>query len=265
MVDARTYSKRSLYGQIAHGIGHEIVTGAIPAGTALPKEEIACAQMQVSRTAYREALKVLSAKNLVHSRPKTGTVVKPRASWNMLDPDVLAWQFEAGPSYRVARSLYELRMMVEPESSALAATRATEAQKTSINKAFDEMKRAAPGSIEHVKADVAFHQAILIASGNELLLTLGSLIETGLAKGFQLTNYDPEYEAIALQQHGHVAQAISVGDANSARAEMRKIIIAAWAEMKQTVDTTGALESSVEADDDAYLRAAEEELHTNLK
>lgn len=263
MADDRTYSKRSLYGQIAHEIGLEIVAGEIPAGTALPKEEIACAQMRVSRTAYREALKVLSAKNLVSSRPKTGTVVRARSAWNMLDPDVLAWQFEAGPSYRVARSLYELRMMVEPESASLAAMRATDVQKTSINAAFAKMKHAAPGSTAHVKADVAFHQAILDASGNELLLTLGSLIETGLAKGFQITNSDPEYEEIALQQHEILARAITSGDANSARAEMRKIIVAAWAEMKQTIDTTGAEDSSADTDDDTNLRAAEERLHAN--
>lgn len=261
MADERTYSKRSLYGQIAHEIGLEIVTGVIPAGTALPKEEVACAKMRVSRTAYREALKVLSAKNLVYSRPKTGTVVKARASWNMLDPDILAWQFETGPSYQFARSLYELRIMVEPESAALAAERATEPQKLAIKNAFADMMRAAPGSAAHVAADVAFHQAILFASRNELLPTLGSLIETGLAKGFQLTNFDPEYKSIALGQHGNVAQAIAEGDATAARREMREIIVAAWEEMKHTIETSGDSEDANVKFDDKYLLAPKEEAH----
>lgn len=258
MAAGRTYSKRSLHGQIAHEIGLEIVAGVLPAGTALPKEEIACARLGVSRTAYREALKVLSAKNLVHSRPKTGTVVKSRSSWSMLDPDLLAWHFEAGPSFEFARSLYELRMMVEPEGAALAALHATDQQKSSVELAFVEMSSAAQGSRAHVNADVAFHQAILVASGNELLMTLGSLIETGLAKGFQLTNFDADYEAEALEQHGKVKDAILKGDPVSARSEMRTIIASAWKEMK---DRIGDRDTSAEMRETAQyilLRAGNE-------
>ena len=52
----------------------------------------------MSRTVVREAIKVLAAKGLVESRPKVGTFVRPRRDWNLLDPDVLAWQIEAGPT-----------------------------------------------------------------------------------------------------------------------------------------------------------------------
>lgn len=53
----------------------------------------------------REAIKVLAAKGLVESRPKTGTRVRPRQAWNLLDPDVLAWQQEGTPSESFLRKL----------------------------------------------------------------------------------------------------------------------------------------------------------------
>ena len=77
----------------------------------------------MSRSAYREAVQVLSAKGLVESRPKTGTRVLPRNRWNLLDPDVLAWAFSGEPDIHFVRSLFELRAIVEPAAARLAAER----------------------------------------------------------------------------------------------------------------------------------------------
>ena len=76
--NSRTFSRRSLHGQVAHEIGQRIVAGDLPPGCMLPTEEAASAELKVSRTAYREAMKVLSAKGLVESRPKIGTRVRGR-------------------------------------------------------------------------------------------------------------------------------------------------------------------------------------------
>src|SRR3546814_6993652 len=77
---------------------------------------------------YREAVRILAAKGLVESRPKTGTRVSPQAKWHLLDPDVLSWIFEFEPGDDLLASLFELRKIVEPEAAALAAQRRTEAQ-----------------------------------------------------------------------------------------------------------------------------------------
>src|SRR5258707_1526950 len=77
----------SLHGRIVHAIGRRIVSGDLRPGDLLPSEP----ELGASRTVVREVVKVLSAKGLVESRPKTGTRVRPRETWNLLDPDVLAW------------------------------------------------------------------------------------------------------------------------------------------------------------------------------
>src|SRR5579871_5277797 len=90
---SRTFSRRSLHGQVAHDIGRRILGGLVKPGELLPSETELSQRLGVSRTALREAIKVLAGKGLIESRPKTGTRVRPRESWNFLDPDVLTWAF----------------------------------------------------------------------------------------------------------------------------------------------------------------------------
>ena len=75
----------------------------------------------VSRTALREAYSVLTAKAMIVARPKIGTRVRPKADWNMLDPEVLSWHLQSTPTENFVAELFVLRQMVEPEAAALAA------------------------------------------------------------------------------------------------------------------------------------------------
>ncbi|HEY0198769.1 MAG TPA: GntR family transcriptional regulator, partial [Rhodanobacter sp.] len=79
---------RNLHGHVVHELGQRIVGGELRPGELLPREETLAEQMEVSRTALREAMKVLSAKGLVESRPKVGTRVRDPRFWHQLDADV---------------------------------------------------------------------------------------------------------------------------------------------------------------------------------
>ena len=91
---SRQYPQRNLHGRIVHTLGRRILRGEINPGDALEAGSV----MAASRTALREAIRVLAAKGLVVARPKIGTRVTPRESWNLLDPDVMAWQHGAAPA-----------------------------------------------------------------------------------------------------------------------------------------------------------------------
>src|ERR1700678_3991158 len=84
--------KRSLREQVVERIGGDIVQGRLAPGEALPNEEELLASYSVSRTVLREALNVLSGKGLLDARPRRGTVVRPRADWSQLDPEILGWR-----------------------------------------------------------------------------------------------------------------------------------------------------------------------------
>ena len=88
---ARTYPRRGLHGELVHDVGVRILRGELEPGDSLADEW----DDEVSRTVVREAVKVLAAKGLIVSRPKTGTQVRDRRYWHLLDPDVLAWRLGA--------------------------------------------------------------------------------------------------------------------------------------------------------------------------
>ena len=119
----RTYPRRGLHGELVHDIGVRILGGELKPGDSVVAERD---DQDVSRTVVREAVKVLAAKGLIASRPKTGTQVRERRYWHMLDPDVLAWRLEAEPGDDFYMTVFETRRLIEPAVAALAATRASE-------------------------------------------------------------------------------------------------------------------------------------------
>src|SRR6266511_2077717 len=141
MTKSRTYPRRGLHGAVVHEIGVRILRGELKPGDALPDNGLVD-EPAVSRTVVREAVKVLAAKRLVESKPKTGTRVRPRRDWNLLDPDVLAWQLEAGLDRRFLEDALELRRLIEPQAARLAAERATEDQVAVLALAHEQMEAA---------------------------------------------------------------------------------------------------------------------------
>lgn len=218
------YSKRSLHGQVAHDLGGRILRGELAPGAVLPNEAQFSASLSVSRTALREAIKVLAAKGLVESRPKTGTRVRPRADWNLLDPDVLAWQFAAGPVTRFIKDLFELRQMIEPEAAAMAARRAGPAEVGRIEQAYRGMEEAGNNSELWIDPDLRFHQAIIRATGNELLWPLGAIIETALATSFRLSSAHWDGPIHSLPLHRAILEAIRARDPEAAHAAMQRLL-----------------------------------------
>ena len=130
---------RRLHGAIAHKLGTAILSGEYLPGDTLSGEVAFSEALDVSRSAYREAVQVLMAKGLVESRPKTGTRVLPRSRWNLLDPDVLAWAFAGEPDIDFVRGLFELRAIVEPAAAALAAERRDRADMKTMKDALAAM------------------------------------------------------------------------------------------------------------------------------
>jgi DNA-binding FadR family transcriptional regulator len=105
---------RNLHGHVTQELGVRIVSGALRPGDALPREEVLAEQMAVSRTALREAMRVLSAKGLVEARPKVGTRVREERYWQQLDADVLAWRCASMPTADFVQKLAEMREIFEP-------------------------------------------------------------------------------------------------------------------------------------------------------
>lgn len=214
----RTYSSRSLHGRVVHELGRRIVSGQLRENEILPNEAELGTEFEVSRTALREGIKVLTAKGLLVSRTRTGTRVRPRLEWNMLDPDIMAWRMESSKGGNFQQDLIEFRRATEPMAASLAAVRATDAQLAGMTKELERMAAAAPDVLAMVDPDMRFHRAILEASGNELLASLSSAMETTLATSVPAC--EPEKMFDAVRAHRVVLDAICARDSVAASEAM---------------------------------------------
>ncbi|WP_455775713.1 FadR/GntR family transcriptional regulator, partial [Burkholderia stabilis] len=167
--------QRDLHGQTAFRLATAILRGDYPPESLLPREPDLMEMYGVSRTVMREALRTLTSKGLVESRPKVGTRVRPRDAWNLLDADLLDWYARVAPPLAFALKLQEMREMIEPYAAALAARTHTPEAFDAIDDAARAMA-AARNVDEWVRADLRFHLSVLAAGGNELLVPLGALI-----------------------------------------------------------------------------------------
>ncbi len=212
------------HGAIARRLGTAIVTGEYKPGQVLETEIAFSEQLQVSRSAYREALRTLAAKGLVESRTKTGTTVCARSRWNLLDPDVLSWVFENEPSPDLVRNLFELRMIVEPEVAALAAERRDATQVTRMRQALQRMEQHGLETQEGRDADIEFHEQVLEAASNPLLAQLS----TGITAAVRWTTiFKARRSALPrdpMGDHWAVFDAIAAGGPDAARAAMRTLV-----------------------------------------
>jgi DNA-binding FadR family transcriptional regulator len=218
------YPRGGLHGQIVHDIGRQILSGEILPGQVVPLHS----SLPASRTVLREAIKVLAAKGLVESRPKTGTRVRPRPSWNLLDPDVLAWQQEGASPALFLRKLTEVRHIVEPAAAELAGERATARELAGIEEAYRHMEAAlAGGEVDYEAfdlADMRFHRAILQACHNDLLERMSGVVFGALLFSFRATSRLPGSARASLPKHRAILDAIRAGDAERAAQAMRRLV-----------------------------------------
>lgn len=229
-----TYTGRKLHGQVVHELGRRVVSNTYPANALLPNEEQLCQELQVSRTALREAVKVLAAKGLLEPRPRIGTRVRPREQWNLLDPDILAWRCATGADAEFLRHLTELREIIEPAAASLAAGSRTTEQLAAIATALQDM-RDAQVITQWVEADLAFHTAVLRATNNPLLMPLAAIIGSALESLLSVTARSSSDFRRALPDHKKVFEAIESGDAQSALHRMASLLADTRSLMKQAV------------------------------
>jgi DNA-binding FadR family transcriptional regulator len=238
----RKAAGRNLHEKIANTLGLAIVGGEHPEGSLLPTEIELCARLSVSRSALREAFKLLGAKRLIQSRQKVGTTVRPRTEWNMLDPDVLAWSLSAAPTDAFFSGLFEVRQIVEPAAAALSAERRSEQALQLIAEAMADMERFQTGDVARLtEADLRFHQGILDATGNAFLADLGAVIENALRGSFQLSWQNGRSRPdLALRQHQRVLDAIRARDPEAARDAMTVLLGGAIADVRLSLSRRAA-------------------------
>lgn len=223
------YHLRGVQGALINRLGQRIVAGTYASDTALPAEAVLMAEFGASRTSLREAIKVLSAKGLLESRQRIGTVVRPRRLWNVFDTDVITWHHLEGKSDKIFKDLVELRQLIEPGAARLAASRATLADLERIERAAKAMAASVGDPAKYCEADVEFHFAVVAASDNLLFTSFANVVGDFLRLSFEvqqnaLNDSDNRIEDDAAH-HMRVYQAICDGDGEAAAQAMARVVM----------------------------------------
>jgi DNA-binding FadR family transcriptional regulator len=214
-----TIARESLHNKVVRHLALRIIAGNF---STLPNEADLGKELHVSRSILRESIKVLAAKGLIDVGP-TGTHVRPRENWNLLDPTLLGWISEHGNDDDFFGNLCEFRIAFEPKVAELAARRSTADDLARIQTALEEML-ASTDRATYNAADLRFHEAILMACHNELLFQVGSFTRIFLRMSFTFTSGTRGDFSASLPLHKKVFLAICDRDANAAKRHMEEII-----------------------------------------
>ncbi len=199
---------KNVHGSTLDLLGEQIVAGRYPPGASIPPEAALCEEMGVSRTVIREVVKSLSAKGLVVTGPKLGTRVRESEQWNWFDADVVVWHSKAGLTREFLLELQELRRVVEPAGVRLAAERATPRDIDELEQAYAGMKEAVENGGDYVRHDLRFHQGLLRACHNRMLVQMGKALGALLRTSFVISTAQPDRAAKSLPLHRAVLDAV---------------------------------------------------------
>lgn len=217
---------RSHTAMVTRQLGLDIVAGHYAEGSILPGDAELMDTFGVSRTVLREAMKTLAGKGLIKAKARIGTRVCSRDDWNLFDPDVLIWHAENGLNADFFIWLGEMRLALEPEAAALAATRRSPEQLEALHGHVDKMGSKAYSPKDFVAADLAFHLGVAGAAGNPFLRSISTLIEVALVSSLTISSPADDQDQLAesVVAHRAIADAIGAQDADAARAAMRVVI-----------------------------------------
>ncbi len=224
---------KNVHGNTVDFLGEAIVAGRYAVGASIAPEPILCEELGVSRTVVRESVKSLVAKGLIHTGPKVGTRVLPSDQWNWFDADVIAWQAKAGLTPEFIRDLQDLRRVVEPAAVKMAALRATASDIDALEDAFAGMKRAVTHGGDYVTHDLRFHQGLLQASNNRMLVQMSKALGALLRTSFELSTTKKDGPRNSLAMHRAVLDAVIARNPAKAERAINGLIDGAHADIEQ--------------------------------
>ena len=225
---------RGVVGGIVEELSNEIRTGRLKPGERLPSEKGLGERFGAGRSSVREALNILSGQGLVQVQAGRGSFVA-----NFTEPEIEPllpfWERHHDVPFT---SVLEVRMAIEPQVAALAATRADEEQLEELRSTLDQLEEAiAADSLSgRVFADIAFHDRLFLAAANPLHRSIYRGIEPLLFDVRRVGLRSVERSRKVLSKHTEIYLAVRGRDPDRASA-------ATWAHLLEF-----ASDSNVEFD-----------------
>ncbi|WP_345217119.1 FadR/GntR family transcriptional regulator [Georgenia halophila] len=218
---------------MADTLGRRVAGGELPAGSVVNLAGLE-REFGVSRTVAREAMRLLESLGMLEARRRVGLIVADVAHWDVLSPKVIEWRL-AGPGRDAQlRSLLDLRVAVEPTAARSAAVHATAEQRRQLMDLAHRLRSLGEQGLgqtdEYLRTDVAFHQLMLRASGNEMLSALDQVVESVMVGRTRLGLSPAIPVAEVLDHHETTARAIEESMPEAAEVYSRLLVARVRAE-----------------------------------
>lgn len=211
----------NLHSELVDMLGLRIVRGDYPPGTRIDVDSLE-PEFGVSKTAIREALRVIREKGLIDSWPRRGTIVNARDAWKLLDGDVIRWRRSARrDDDRLLAELSQLRDVIEPAAARLAAQYREPADIEALRRSFAEFATAGQDVERLAAADHDFHIHLLRATHNELMMRLDVVIVHALNARNRIQHHPGADWLDPVPDHRRVLDAVEAGDPVAAEAAMK--------------------------------------------
>ncbi len=198
-------------------LASRIDSGLYPPGEKIPSSAQLCEEFGVSRTVIREAVTSLKVGGRVITRQGDGVYVTGK------DTKTLNFEISRIDDIRSAMQILELRLGVEMQSVALAATRRTPEALAEIARAYDHLESLQSDDAEiEAQADFEFHLAIAKATRNPhfprvLQAVMGEISFDLVLKHRQSARTYQTYLKKINKEHAVILAAITQGDAKAAK------------------------------------------------
>jgi GntR family transcriptional regulator, galactonate operon transcriptional repressor len=197
----------------------------------VPSEQEISAEFGVSRAVAREALKILSALDMVDIAQGRRVTLRPKAEWNYLSPLVIEW-LPPAQVRKLLRELHEARLIFEPAIAAQAAQSLTEADLVRLHELVEAMPTSENDPDRYLELDLEFHMTICRATRNRILARFMFSARSWLTASRRITNRAPQALPHATKRHRLIYEALAARDPKRAETVMREHL------MKNTVFAT---------------------------
>lgn len=227
--------KGALSEQVAEQIIDLIATRRLNVGDQLPPLIELTERLEVSRTAVREAIKLLDAWGIVTVKHGVGTFVAGLPEGALTIP----LRVSAERSGHTAWNLHQVRMVLEPGIAALAAENARPQHIQEMEDAIRKMDQALDAPDEYIAADLAFHTALARATGNDLFLVVLRPVIGLLNDAMHLAEKTAGAMERGQTYHRLLLEHIKAQDADKAREVMTAHLNEVWRTIAAQLEEEG--------------------------
>lgn len=213
--------KTRLYENIIDQLVSLIKDGTLKPGDKLPAERKLAEDLNVSRTAIREALRSLETMGYLSSKVGGGTYINKITLGNVMSP----FSTMLSQNKKLIAELLEVRMLLETEIARLAARRITPFKIKSIQKTIDDMRTEVSAGGTGIAYENGFHNALAVASENEAMKLILDMCGDLLSKTREATLSIKGQPQSSLKDHESIFEAVRQGDGELAARRMKQHLI----------------------------------------